>query len=104
WGLTTADYWSPPRSITDSPNGNYANNANTQITLRDPVDLTNAAWASLRFMAKWAIEPGYDYAQVLASANGGPWTPLCGRYTKTGGPNQDTGEPVYDGQQSAWVE
>ncbi len=104
WNTTTAQYYSPSSSITDSPNGNYANNSNTTITLTNPVDLTGAASATLSFWAKWSIENDYDYVQVQASAdNGNSWTPLCGKYTNPGTNNQDPNQPLYDGIQTTWV-
>lgn len=104
WGTSTNYYVSPPTSITDSPNGNYNDNANELVKLNASVDLTNATWASLTFSALWQIETSYDYAQVLASNNNGAtWIPLCGKYTKISSAYQDPGNPVYDGQQLNWV-
>jgi hypothetical protein len=104
WGLSTVTWFSPPASITDSPLGDYTNNAFTQITLVDTLDLTNAVWAQLSFMARWDIEAGYDFVQVLASANGLDWAPLCGKYTKPGSIYQDEDAPLYDGRQLFWVQ
>jgi carboxypeptidase T len=105
WGITANDYFSPPSSFTDSPNGNYASNANTTITFTPTIDLTNAIGASVRFMAKWEIEDGYDFAQFLVSNNNGSnWIPQCGKYTKTGSGNQHAGFPIYDGTQLTWVQ
>jgi hypothetical protein len=105
WGITTADYFSPPSSFTDSPNGNYASNANTAITFTPTIDLTNALGASVSFMAKWEIEDGYDFAQFLVSPNNGTnWIPQCGQFTKTGSGNQHAGFPIYDGTQLTWVQ
>jgi carboxypeptidase T len=103
WGVSSTQYVSAPGSVTDSPIGNYADNSTKSITLDSTIDLTNAIAASLNFWGKWAIEQGYDYVQVLASSNGGGWLPLCGNYTKPGNQNQDPGNPLYDGFQSAWV-
>lgn len=104
WNTTFATYYSSPSSITDSPSGNYTNNSTREITLANPIDLSNVTTAALRFMARWDIELGYDYVQVLASAGGTSWTPLCGRYTKKGTPDQAQGEPLFDGVQNTWVE
>jgi hypothetical protein len=54
-------------------------------------------------MAQWDIEAYYDQVQVLGSADGVNWTPLCGRYTRPGSVFQDEGQPAYDGQQPNWV-
>ncbi|NNK70180.1 MAG: T9SS type A sorting domain-containing protein [Flavobacteriaceae bacterium] len=107
WNTTTADFVSSPTSITDSPLGVYANNSNTEIVLSDPVDLTGAAAAYLNFNAKWEIEDGFDYAQVEVSVDDGSnWIPQCGIFTNNGSGNQSgaSGEPVYDGIQSSWVQ
>lgn len=104
WGISNTEFYSPSASITDSPNGNYADNTNKLLTLNTPVDLTNAITAKLTFYAKWDIEAGYDYVEVLASSNGGAtYTPLCGKYTKPGSTDQDPGKPLFDGQQFDWV-
>lgn len=103
WDLTTTDFVSAPTSMTDSPNGNYGNNVNSTISHIAPVDLSSAVAAVLKFNAKWAIEAGYDYVQVLASTDGGTTrTPLCGRYTVLGNSDQDEGQPLYQGN-SPWV-
>ncbi len=104
WGLTTESYHTAPRSITDSPNGNYQNNVTRTITMSNTIDLSNVAYALLNFWAKWELETGYDYVQVLISTNnGGSWLPLEGQYTVMGNGNQSPGEPVYDGFQTTWV-
>lgn len=106
WGTTTATFVSPSSSITESPNGNYSNNANETITLATAVDLTTAIGANVTFNAKWDIENNYDYTQFEVSTdNGSNWIPQCGMYTNEGSSNnaQPTGEPLYDGTQSDWV-
>ena len=105
WNITSEQYHSAPQSITDSPNGNYPNGANRVITFNSNIDLSNVAFAFLNFWARWEIEAGWDYVQVLISTNNGSsWTPLAGNYTKTGNENQAPGEPVYDGFQTTWVQ
>ena len=104
WATTTSSYHSPSASITDSPGGDYQNNSTNIITLNEEIDLSTAAYAQLNFYAKWEIEPGWDYAQVEVSPNGGStWIPLEGKYTKPGNNNQASGEPLYDGFQTQWV-
>jgi carboxypeptidase T len=104
WGISNSIYYSPSSSITDSPFGNYPNNANRIITLDNTIDLKNATSAYLTFMAQWDIEANYDFVQVMASTNGSTFVPLCGKYTKPGTSSQDEGMPVYDGKQLEWVE
>ena len=106
WGTTTSTFVSPSSSITESPNGNYPNNANETITLATNVNLTSAIGAIVTFNAKWDIESNYDYTQFEVSIdNGSNWIPQCGLYTNEGSSNnsQPTGEPLYDGTQSDWV-
>jgi len=105
WGLSSSIFLSPPSSITDSPIGNYSDNTTNTLQLTTGIDLSNALIAKLRFHARWEIEPGYDYVLVQATDNNGTsWTSLCGKYTKTGSSFQVSGEPLYDGFQTSWVE
>ncbi|MCF8257291.1 MAG: immune inhibitor A [Flavobacteriales bacterium] len=104
WGLTTSTFVSSPNSLTDSPTGDYPNSSNRYVDIAQPIDLTGLSTAVLRFHAKWAIEQGWDYAQVSARVNGTDWQPLCGNYTVTGNGNQDSGQPLYDGFQTTWVQ
>ena len=104
WNITTQSYYSAPASITDSPSGQYPNNANTHITTSQIVDLSDCNMAFAEFYAKWDIETGWDYVQFLASTNNGQtWIPLAGNYTVAGGSNQAVGQPLYHGVQSSWV-
>jgi carboxypeptidase T len=103
WNTTTLNFWSSPSSITDSPGGNYSNNVTRTITTQS-LGLTNAITAQLTFRARWETETNFDYVQVLASIdNGSTWTPVCGKYTKTGNGYEDPGQPVYDGFQFGWI-
>lgn len=104
WNVTSVQYHSPDKSIADSPTGNYTNYENNVMVLKDPIDLSEAVYAVLSFWAKWDIEPGYDYVQVMVSDNnGGTWTAMNGKYTKLGNSNQAYNQPLYDGVQSSWV-
>jgi hypothetical protein len=103
WGISSTKFVSPPGSITESPSGNYSNNANKSITLNAPANLTNAVFANLQYYTRFSMEKNYDYAAVLYSVNNGiTWNPLCGRYetspASSGGTN-----PLYDGLQDGWV-
>lgn len=104
WFITTYSYYSSPASITDSPFGNYQNNANYKI-ISPSINLSNAYAARLRFWCKWDIEKNYDYAQLsISNDNGQSWIPLCGKYTKPGKVSQDYMNPIYDGIQLQWVQ
>ena len=104
WGLTDESFQSPNHSITDSPNGNYGDNNETWIEWASPIDLSDNEVAFLSFWAKWDIETGWDYAQVMASNdNGNNWTPLCGQFAHAGNDNQDFDQPIYDGTNLEWI-
>jgi len=108
WGTSTTEYYSPSKSFTDSPTGDYANNANKTFMYNDTIDLTAATVAKISFYAKWAIEADYDFTQFQVSTNyGTTWQGQCGNHTNTGtdasGSVQPDGEPIYDGSQSSWV-
>lgn len=104
WNTTTTDYYSPPSSLTDSPLGDYANNQTSELILNQTIDLSQASDASLSFWAKWDIEEGYDYVQILAAGDDGVFQPLCGLYTNPGSSDQDENQPLYDGEQNFWVQ
>lgn len=106
WGLTTEDFVSSPTSCADSPFSDYPSGANNTLSLSSPISLQseNAELALLRFQTKWAIEEGYDYAQLLLSTDAANWTPLCGLYTITGVGGFQPEEPLYSGIQETWVQ
>jgi len=108
WGITTSTFVSPSSSFTDSPTGNYANNANRTYTFVPVIDLTNATAAMVSFYAKWNIEADYDFVQFQVSTdNGATWIGQCGNYTVPGtsgsGSVQPNNQPVYEGVQNSWV-
>ena len=106
WNTTTQQFVSAPSSITDSPNGNYPNNASNFLTLNDEIALGETETAFLQFWARWDIENDYDYTQIQISVDEGPYIPMCGNYTNEGVGNQDNaeGEPLYDAVQLDWVQ
>lgn len=103
WNETTEDFYSSATSYTDSPFEDYESSQTTEMKLDAPIDLTDAESAFLNFYAKWDIEPGYDFAQVMGSTDGNSYVPLCGKYTTPGTTNQELDEPVYDGIQDEWI-
>ena len=52
WGITDEEFYSANTSITDSPNGDYANNSANETEMAEPVQLQNAVAAYLTFWAK----------------------------------------------------
>ena len=105
WEATTLSYHSAPTSFTDSKNGNYTNNATVTMTLKNAIDLSSNNYPKLSFWTRFDMESGWDYGQVKVSTNNGStFTPLSGNYTKPGsGSFQPSGQPVYSGLQSTWV-
>jgi hypothetical protein len=70
WAQTTAQFYSPTHSWTDSPAGNYANNVNSW--LQSPViNLAGKTGVTVSGFYKYALEPGFDYAYLEYSTNGG---------------------------------
>ena len=107
WAETNEDYFSASTSITDSPNNNYYNNENSVITINNEIDLSDYSYAEITFKAKWEIQSNFDYVQLeIYSDNSDYWIPQCGIYTQSGGGNHQNayGEPLYSGNQDAWIE
>ncbi|NOX65334.1 MAG: T9SS type A sorting domain-containing protein [Chlorobi bacterium] len=105
WELTTNDFYSSPSSFTDSKNGTYLSNSNVTLTKKTEIDLSEIAKPFLSFRTKFSIEKGWDYGQVLISADSGnTWTPVGGDFSTVGaGAFQPSGKPVYDGKVGDWV-
>ncbi len=106
WEATTTTYYSDPTSFTDSKNGNYSDNATVTMTLTDAIDISGYTNPRLTFWTQFNIESNWDYGQVdVSTNNGSSWIPLEGEYTEPGvGSFQPTGEPLYDGVISNWVQ
>jgi hypothetical protein len=105
WGLTEASSYSGDYSITDSPQGYYANNDVSAIATVNPINLSGLDNPFVNFAAKWDIENNYDFVCFEISTDGMHWTSLEGMYTEAGvgQGTQDTDDHGYDGT-SDWVE
>ncbi len=64
WGLTQSESFSPTHSFTESPNGNYPDNAILIANMINPMDFSQAKDATLEFMTKYQIEEGFDYLYI----------------------------------------
>lgn len=107
WNITGEHFFSPPFSITDSPNENYPNNAFSFLTTGTPIDLTTAESAFLKFSARWEIERDFDFVQVKGSSDGINFTPLCSSNMRAPSNFQSEvadGGLVYDGFQTEWIQ
>jgi carboxypeptidase T len=104
WNTDVDHFFSEPSSLGDSPGGTYAQDDFNTIILDNPILIPqNAVEAKLTYMARWEMEPVYDFVQVMAVFESGNEVPLCGLYTKNSQNQLVSGEPVYDGFQSSWV-
>lgn len=104
WQTTTAQFVSPSAAITDSPLGNYVDNAYSYIELTTPIDLSSSVYAQIEFFAKWALETNFDYVQLFVSIdNGSTWLPISSTHSSVGSSFQDPGNPLYHGFQNDWV-
>jgi len=109
WGLTTDNY-SDSYSFTDSPEGEYENGSHghqwhiNRFLIEQPFNFTEVAGGYLQFMAKWEIEAGYDWVQVIALINDmDTEIPLIGNLMSGGSGTgvQSPGQYGYDGT-SGW--
>jgi len=103
WGISANQFVSAGGSLTDSPNGFYPNNVSETVTTSSFINLSDALAATLSFNAKWDIEKGYDYVELMVSTDGTNYIPICGKYTVEGSVFQNNGLPLYDGRQLEWI-
>ena len=87
WALTSQEAFSTPYSLTDTPSGDYVNNADSWA--RSPaIDLSTGSAALLEFRLKGASERYYDLLYAEASTDASTWTNLAvsvGSYIFDGG-------------------
>lgn len=89
WATTTSQSHTPTRSFTDSPSGNYLNNANNSMTLSQSIDVSSSPVILLNFWHRYVTESGYDYCNVEVSSNNGTsWQKV----------------KFYDGTQTTWTQ
>ena len=89
WGISTDAAHSPTHAWSDSPGGNYADDANAYV--RTPAyNLSGKRHVRLGAWYRYALEPGYDYVYLEYSLDGGAtWSsqPLL----------------TLNGNQSSWI-
>ena len=73
WGIGSARFVSPPTAFTDSPDGDYAANADTALTMV-PLDLRDISHVRLSFQSWCDTEAGFDRGRVEISTTGSAWT------------------------------
>ncbi len=105
WAVTTTTFHSAPNSYTDSPTGNYSNNATVTMTLTNAINLSTYQHPKLTYWTRYDLESGWDYGQVrISTNNGSTWIPMAGEYTTIGsGSFQPPGQPLYNGTRTTWV-
>lgn len=83
WAIVTSQFHSPTHSFTDSPSGNYQNNANNSMTLNFPINASTTPALFLSFWHKYATEANFDFCYVeVSSDNGTNWQQVAS-YTGT---------------------
>jgi subtilisin family serine protease len=83
---------------TDSANGNYDNNANSQITSKT-ISLANLSGSKLIFDAKYATENKYDNVALQVSSDGGKtWTKEANYSGSSDWKSQTVDLSKYDGK------
>ncbi|HVP13972.1 MAG TPA: M14 family zinc carboxypeptidase [Terriglobales bacterium] len=106
WGVVANDAGHPDHYFTDSPSGNYPNNANLRLTCNSTLNLTGGVHAWILLDAKWYSEQTYDGTLVEASLDGTNWTQLAGRGTSPAvyqSSSQLIGKPVYQCFRASWM-
>lgn len=82
WGVTTTAYHSPGHSWTDSPDGNYNNNAN--VNLWSPsLDFSGLSSVNLSFWHRYDLEDGYDFGRVWVTTDNGATFTRVASFTGT---------------------
>lgn len=77
WATTTTRAFSPTRSWTDSPGGNYASNANTSLTQAGNLDISGLGAVRLSYMLDQAIEPNDSLFIEVSPNSGASWTQIA---------------------------
>ena len=74
WGITASQSHSPTHSFTDSPTGNYPNNANNSMTVSSAINVSLSPVVYLNFYHKYNTEENYDFCNVeVSNDNGASW-------------------------------
>ncbi len=78
WGVSGATSHLGNFSFSESPTGNYPNNANLIANLNVPLDLSPYFGAYLQFYHAYWIENGFDFGHIEVSIDGGnTWTEVA---------------------------
>ncbi len=88
WNLSSSEYFSPNKSLSDSPNGNYQQNAQSYCQYPGSINLSECTQSYVSFMTKYDIGLYGEYFSLQVSTNGQTWKTL----------------EVYTGTQEEWTE
>ncbi len=99
WDTTSVGSYDGAHSFSDSRYGNSSNSANTTITMKNFVNITESYAPRLEYWAKWATEEDFDYVRVQLQTNiNSTWQTLTGDHTSS-----VFGQQGYNGL-SHWVQ
>jgi hypothetical protein len=84
WGLINQGYNSG-YALTESPSGNYGNNWNQYIQLKDSVLVSNKDSCKISYWLKRNMESCCDYLNTQISVNNGGWISLSPSFNGTEG-------------------
>ncbi len=105
WAITTEQPFQGTRSWSDSPGGNYVNNANTELRSQR---LIMSGPSTFNFMVKYSLESDYDYLFWDVSLDGVNWQNMGSATGESGGWKQISAAlPDYPNsglvKQSYWI-
>ncbi len=106
WGITTSNAYSGGTCVTDSPTGTYSADEFSYLALKQAL-VTSGQYQKvyLRYYAKWAFQPNFDYAAVSIEDNtAGTTEYLCGYNMTKGTLEQAAENSVYEGNALKWEE
>ena len=104
WGLSNIAPIAAP-SATDSPGGNYANNANVSLEISSPFNLTGLRGTVLDYYMLLDTESNYDFFCIDRSLNGNSWNSIVCWHGSTGGYFYFLSEDLtqYDGTNQFYI-
>lgn len=103
WGVSRTTYYTPPGSVTDSPQGRYVPGTENILESRTSFLIPDEEAVFLTFRARWEITHAMDFARLSVSTDGQNYVPLCGKWTTDRFKFQGERTPVYTGYQEEWL-
>jgi hypothetical protein len=76
WGLSDTEYYSPGKSLSDSPNANYPSGSTSYCKYPGVINLTDCSKATLTFMTKYDFSLDEDHVSLQISDDGSNWKAL----------------------------